>query len=57
MVLQTEYLSHVNRLETVVSLCVHRNKFYECKHPTAEKLQGLVQILTKTECAETKILY
>jgi len=57
MELQREYLSHASLLEIVVSLCVLRNKFYECKHPAAEELQGLVQIYTKTECAKTKRLY
>jgi len=57
MELEREYLSHVNWLEIAVSVCVLRNKFYECKHPAAEKLQSLVQIYIKTECAETKILY
>jgi hypothetical protein len=50
MELQREYLSHVNLFEIVVSLRVLRNEFYECKHPAAEKLQGLVQICTKTMC-------
>lgn len=57
MELQRQYLSHVNQLEIVVSQHELRNKLYECKHPTAEKLQGLVQISTETECAKTKIVY